>query len=667
MKAAAMSTNGIVFVLNHSQIVHEIILGDIDVYLHNGQIPDLFSDDELQVIHRQIMPLAKEAGFSFEEMEDFDTMIEYFEERLKERMTFVLCFSPLGSMLRETLHEYTGFSNCCTVDWYEEWPMEALEAMAHRLLDGVSLDLQSNEGQKLKQDRESSRMRHMKLKRRKRVGNIFDSLNKMVGKISLLHTKAMKSVAERKKTTKGVSRARLDELKLKLKAKVKTISLISMAYFKSKAEQRAVVIESLVELALNIHMFCRDKTRARANKTTSLSNQITTYVTPRNYIDLLSTFKNILVREQLSLGTKKRHYESGISKIDYAASEVGNMREELHEIQPILQNATIQTANLLKKLEERMPHVRSARDLVQADQARIQNEEVQIHKIKKQVESELRKCKPQLQQAISALDTLTTKDISLMKTMKNPPRVIKMVMETVCLLMKLPPHKTKTTEDYWKPSIKFLNKRDFIQQLQNFDKDGIPLSIITTIRQKYISDADFNPKRIKKASRAAEGICKWVLALEKYDSVLRQIRPKQQKIVELEVKLQETRALLQQKQEHLKSLESDIKKLEVRFEQAGQEQKDLKVRVDTCTRRVKHAEILLKELGGERDLWFEISQKLSRASETVLGDMFILAAIVAYSGSSLPNDRKSFFRCLFKTYAETVKFHLLMIFQLNVI
>ena len=42
-------------------------------------------------------------------MEDFDTMIEYFEERLKERMTFVLCFSPLGSMLRETLHEYTGF------------------------------------------------------------------------------------------------------------------------------------------------------------------------------------------------------------------------------------------------------------------------------------------------------------------------------------------------------------------------------------------------------------------------------------------------------------------------------------------------------------------------------------------------------------------------------
>ena len=80
-------------------------------------------------------------------------------------------------MLREVLHEYTGISNCCTIDWYEEWPMEALEAMAHRLLDGVSLELQSSETQKLQHDRETSRMNYMKLKRRKRVGNMFDSLN----------------------------------------------------------------------------------------------------------------------------------------------------------------------------------------------------------------------------------------------------------------------------------------------------------------------------------------------------------------------------------------------------------------------------------------------------------------------------------------------------------
>ena len=55
---------------------------------------------------RQIKPLAKEAGFSFEEMEDIDAMIEYFEERLKERISlFVLvhlvrCYANLTRVYR---------------------------------------------------------------------------------------------------------------------------------------------------------------------------------------------------------------------------------------------------------------------------------------------------------------------------------------------------------------------------------------------------------------------------------------------------------------------------------------------------------------------------------------------------------------------------------------
>ena len=91
----------------------------------------------------------------------------------------------------------------------------------------------------------------------------------------------------------------------------------------------------------------------------------------------------------------------------------------------------------------------------------------------------------------------------------------------------------------------------------------------------------------------------------------------------------------------LKSLESDIQKLERRFEQAGQEQKDLKIRVDTCTRRVKHAEILLKELGA-REICGSRFHKSCQGHLRLSCDMFILAAIVAYSGSSLPNDRRSF-------------------------
>ena len=58
---------------------------------------------------------------------------------------------------------------------------------------------------------------------------------------------------------------------------------------------------------------------------------------------------------------------------------------------------------------------------------------------------------------------------------------------------------------------------NFLKSLQNYDKDNIPPAIIKTIRQKYTSNAEFDPEKIKTASTAAEGLCKWVVAMESYD------------------------------------------------------------------------------------------------------------------------------------------------------
>lgn len=58
---------------------------------------------------------------------------------------------------------------------------------------------------------------------------------------------------------------------------------------------------------------------------------------------------------------------------------------------------------------------------------------------------------------------------------------------------------------------------NFLKSLQNYDKDNIPPAIIKTIRQKYTVNADFDPDKIKTASTAAEGLCKWVIAMESYD------------------------------------------------------------------------------------------------------------------------------------------------------
>jgi hypothetical protein len=38
-----------------------------------------------------------------------------------------------------------------------------------------------------------------------------------------------------------------------------------------------------------------------------------------------------------------------------------------------------------------------------------------------------------------------------------------------------------------------------------------------TIRSEYLPNKDFQAKVVAKASSAAEGLCKWVLAMDEYD------------------------------------------------------------------------------------------------------------------------------------------------------
>jgi dynein heavy chain, axonemal len=46
------------------------------------------------------------------------------------------------------------------------------------------------------------------------------------------------------------------------------------------------------------------------------------------------------------------------------------------------------------------------------------------------------------------------------------------------------------------------------EHVQSYDKDNIPPRIMAELRAKYISNEAFTPDNAKKASPAAEGMCK---------------------------------------------------------------------------------------------------------------------------------------------------------------
>lgn len=54
--------------------------------------------------------------------------------------------------------------------------------------------------------------------------------------------------------------------------------------------------------------------------------------------------------------------------------------------------------------------------------------------IKAECNADLKEVLPILNAANDALNTLTNQDIQIVKTMKNPPAGVKLVMEAICIL-----------------------------------------------------------------------------------------------------------------------------------------------------------------------------------------------------------------------------------------
>lgn len=147
-------------------------------------------------------------------------------------------------------------------------------------------------------------------------------------------------------------------------------------------------------------------------------------------------------------------------------------------------------------------------------------------------------------------------------------------------------------EDYWPASMKMLSDMKFLDQLKTFDKDNIPPPVIKRIRDRYITDRDFVPDKIKAVSTACEGLCKWVRAMDVYDRVAKIVAPKQLALLGAESELNEQMQTLNAKRAELQVILDKLQGLNDFFAEKSRQKKNLEDEIDNCekklSRYVKH-------------------------------------------------------------------------------
>ena len=523
-----------VFLFPDTQIKEESFIEDISNLLNSGDVPNLFAPDERQTIVEKLGPIAQEEGKAQDG--SIMSMYNFFLERVKKNLHIVLCMSPIGDAFRTRLRQFSSIVNCCTIDWFQAWPDDALVAVAKQFLEDVSID---------------------------------------------------KSVQS-----------------------------------------------NVVSLCQYIHQYSiglSDRFLANLNRHN--------YVTPTSYLELLYAYKNLYGLKFDEITAIRKRYTGGLEKLQFAADQIAQMQIDLQELQPQLKKTTEETVEMLAKIEKESVEVESTRKTVSADEAIASSKAEESTAMKTECENDLAEALPLLNAALAALDTLKKNDIDLVKSMKNPPDGVKLVMEAVCVMKDIKPEKIpdpsgsgRMVFDYWKSSQKMLGDASFLNSLKTFDKDDIPPHVIKKIRQTYIPNPEFRPEKVRNASSAAEGLCSWVVAIESYDRVAKVVAPKQEALAKAEAELAVTMKGLNEKRAILKEVMERLQALNDNLQALSDKKERLAKQVISCEEQLDRAQKLLGGLGGEKQRWTEIAKQLEGTLANLTGDVLISAGFVAYLG-----------------------------------
>ncbi|XP_015730364.1 dynein heavy chain 12, axonemal isoform X3 [Coturnix japonica] len=535
LRSAGVKGLKTVFLITDAQIKEESFLEDVDSLLNTGEVPNLFAADEKQEIAEGVRAAA-EAGSKHEELSPL-ALFAFFVNCCKENLHIVVAFSPIGDAFRNRLRQFPSLINCCTIDWFQPWPEDALERVANKFLETLQLT-------------ESERQ-------------------EVVTTCKYFHTSVLS---------------------------------LSSRFFQSLKRHN--------------------------------------YVTPTSYLELIAAFRKLLTQKQDSVMKAKKKYVNGLDQLAFAESQVGEMKQELIDLQPKLEEAKVENAKMMKTIETESADVEEIRKNVKVDEEFATKKAEEAQALKDECESDLAEAIPALEAALEALDTLKPSDIAIVKSMKNPPSGVKLVMSAVCVMKDIKPERIPNPSgtggkilDYWGPSKKLLGDINFLKDLKEYDKDNIPAAIMQKIRAEYLSNPEFDPPKVAKASSAAEGLCKWIMAMEVYDRVEKVVAPKKDRLREAQESLAETMAILNQKREELEAVENRLAALEQTFREKTEEKANLELQVDLCAKKLERAEKLIGGLGGEKTRWNNAAIELQDVYDNLTGDVLISAGVIAYLGA----------------------------------
>ncbi|GBG25533.1 Dynein heavy chain 6, axonemal [Hondaea fermentalgiana] len=506
------------FLFTDSQIIVDDFLEDVNNILNSGEVPNLFPQDEMDRIVADMGAVVKRLGIP----ESRDNCKQVFVNRVRDNLHVVLCMSPVGNALRVWCRQFPSLINCCTIDWFLEWPQSALNSVAERFL--AKLELPSEECREA-----------------------------LVSACAVVHT----------------------------------------------------------SIATSAERFLEELNR-------------TVYTTPKSYLDLIELYMSMLHDKRGELTLARDRLSNGIIKLEETNEMVQNLKQELNELMPVLEEKSKDAEVLLKQVAQEQAEASVVKAKVATEENEVNAKATQVAEVQADAQRDLDKAMPALEAAIGALDALDKKDITEIKNFIKPPAAVQTVMEAVNVLLGEKPD--------WDTAKKVMSDTKFMDNLKGYDKDNIPAATLKKLK-KYVEDPMMAVDNVAKVSKAATSLCMWVHAMDVYSVVAKEVGPKRQRLQEMNETLAEANAVLAEKRAALQEVVDKVNALQATCDATLAEKNRLAEEAEQTQARLERAEKLTSGLASEGVRWRETVVVINAQVDELVGDVFLAAACVSYYGA----------------------------------
>ena len=129
----AVSASTVAAVMSGCKADPEVVAGGLDNW-----IPESMTKDEgLIIAHvaETVLPKTDSAGAI--EAGVHSRHFNFFVSRVRGNMHIVLCLSPVGDSFKRRLRMFPSLVSCCTINWFNPWPEDALLSVARRFIQNV--------------------------------------------------------------------------------------------------------------------------------------------------------------------------------------------------------------------------------------------------------------------------------------------------------------------------------------------------------------------------------------------------------------------------------------------------------------------------------------------------------------------------------------------------